>query len=511
MFTVGSMLRASCRTHADRTAIVYRDEAMTYRDYWSAVRRLAARLQSSGLGPGDRIAVISRNAPEYLVAYGAAEVFGFVLVPVNFRLSTEEMAWILVESGARAVFAEGAILADRAGTLRQSVPGVVEWVAWRGAVPEMEPWDAWLAQATNDAVDWPVDPASPAYLFFTSGTTGRPKGAMLPHRAQMALTLLMSADLQLTPDDRMLLVMPLHHVGGKWQSLAMLSRGAQLVLAPGFDLEEVCRTVFERRISVMLMAPTMVYRILALSEQETRVFSSLNTLLYSSAPMAPALLEEGIRRFGPIFAQIYGSTESGSVTWFSKSDHEMALKTGNIPRLAAAGRPSMGTEVMLLDSDDRPTEADGEICLRAPWVFSGYWRNPAATSATFYQDWLRTGDVGRIDSDGFVYILDRKNDLIISGGENIYPREVEDVLLSHPDVAEAGVAGRPDPEWGQRVAAYVVLQPESHPSEAELIAYCQERLARFKRPRHIHFVQSLPRNSVGKVLRRALAQTPDSP
>lgn len=507
MITVKSMIHASCRACGPQPALVFSEETLTYTQYWARIQQMGACLQADGLGPGDRIAVISRNTPEYLIAYGVAEVFGWVLVPVNFRLSAPEMAWILRDSGCRAVFVEATLLAASGEVLRQTVPGVCRWVAWRGSLPGFVDWASWMDTSVGEAMAWPVESHDIAYIIYTSGTTGRPKGALLPHQSQVANTLVMAGDLGLSGQDRVLLVMPLHHVGGKWLSLAALARGATLVIMPGFDLDATCDAIARYRITVTLLAPTMIYRLLAQERMDLHQFTSLQTLLYSSSPMAPDLLAEGMRALGPIFAQVYGSTESGSITWFTKEAHRAAIQEGDLVRLGSAGRPTMGTELMLLDPNQHVVEdGEGEICVQAPWVCAGYWRNPMATEQAFWHGWLRTGDVGRVDDDGFVYVLDRQNDLIISGGENIYPREVEDVLMAHPLVAEVAVVGSADAEWGQSVLAFVVPQAGANLLPEELMLFCQTRLARYKRPRAVRLVASLPRNSVGKVLRRALRE-----
>jgi len=318
----------------------------------------------------------------------------------------------------------------------------------------------------------------------------------------------MAAELGLAREDRVLLVMPLHHVGGKWLSLVTLIRGATLIVFSAFDPEAVVKSASEQQITVTLMAPTMIYRMLKTEGLDLKRLQSLKTILYSSAPMAPDLLKEGIQVFGPIFAQVYGSTESGCVTWFAKSEHERALSSAEYGRLASAGRPALGVDLMIVDDHDNAVEPgkQGEVCVLAPWVFAGYWHNEEATRAAFLNGWFRMGDVGRIDEEGYVYILDRKNDLIITGGENVYPSEVEAALLSHPEIEEAGVVGVPDIEWGEKVKAFVVLKDGSRLGPKDVTDFCRGRLGGHKCLREVQFVRELPKNSVGKVLRRKLRE-----
>ncbi|MFQ5850396.1 MAG: class I adenylate-forming enzyme family protein [Candidatus Binatia bacterium] len=507
MIKLGDLLLGACRAFPQKPAIVYREETLTYAAYQRLICRVAGLLARAGLGPGDRIAVISRNVPEYLIVFGAAEMAGFVVVPVNFRLAAEEMLYILQDSGARAVFVEDGAPGEVVQEVRERALGIGLWVVWRGdRLKGYVRWPDWLESGEADLPGWPVGGEQAAYIFYTSGTTGRPKGAVLPHQRQVANVLVMAAELSISREEKVLLVMPLHHVGGKWMSLVTLVRGATLVVHPAFDLEAVVRTVSQHGITLTLMAPTMIYRILKTEGLDLNRLRSLQTVLYSSAPMAPSLLEEGLRVFGSVFAQVYGSTESGCVTWFSKNEHHAAVSSGEYGRLASAGHPVLGADLLVVGKDDHDLDRgrEGEVCVRAPWVFSGYWRNEEATRSAFLKGWLRMGDIGRIDHEGYVYILDRKNDLIISGGENVYPHEVEGVLLSHPEVEEAAVVGVPDMEWGERVKAFVVVREGARLRPDEAVEFCRGRIAGHKRPREVQLVKDLPKNSVGKVLRRQL-------
>ncbi len=507
MTSIGDLLLGACRAFPQNPAIVYLEETLTYGAYQRLICRVAGGLAQSGLGSGDRIAVISRNTPEYLVVFGAAELAGYVVVPVNFRLTAEEMLYVLQDSGARAVFLEGGMPGEVAQEIHEQALGIVLWVSWReGRLEGYVRWQDWLEGAQAELPGWPVRGGQPAYIFYTSGTTGRPKGAVLSHQRQVANVLVMAAELGIAREDKVLLVMPLHHVGGKWMSLVTLIRGATLVMLPVFDLEAVIKSVPQHGITLTLMAPTMIYRILKTEGLDLNQLQSLQTILYSSAPMASSLLEEGLRVLGPVFAQVYGSTESGCVTWFSKNEHQIAILSREYQRLTSAGQPSLGTDLMIVDEHDNPVQhgKEGEVCVNTPGVFSGYWRNEEATRGTFLNGWLRMGDIGRIDHEGYVYILDRKHDLIISGGENVYPHEVEAALLSHPEVEEAAVIGVPDAEWGEKVKAFVVAREGTQLSSEKLIDFCRGRMAGHKRPREVQLVKDLPKNSVGKVLRRQL-------
>lgn len=507
---VGDMLMAAARAFPRKPAVIFRDEVLTYNQFISLTSIITARLVVEGMGPGDRIAVISKNTPEYLALFAACESMGLVVVPVNFRLTSSEMAFILRESGSRAVFLHAEALSGVAEELVEALPGVGVWVSWRGKTPDgYQEWNEWLDTANSGFTNWSVDQKSAASIFYTSGTTGKPKGAVLSHQGQVANALVMAAELGLEREDKILLVMPLHHVGGKWLSLSAFARGATLIVESDFDLDVIGHTIHRWGITVTLLAPTMIYRFLKCDGFNVNLLKSLRTILYSSAPMAPALLEEGLNTLGSVFAQAYGSTESGCVTWFSKKEHQEALVSGRYELLASAGKPTVNADVVIMDDQgsELPVGKEGELCVKAPCVFSGYWRNVEATQRTFINGYLRTGDWARRDEEGFVYILDRKDDLIISGGENVYPREVEELLLSHPEVEEAVVVGVPDSEWGERVKAFCVIREGSSLSPQMIMEYCRNKIAGYKRPKEVEIVRELPKNSVGKILRRKLRGT----
>ena len=463
--------------------------------------RLAGGLRARlGLAEGDRVAFAMRNVPEYLEALYACWWAGLAAVPVNAKLHPRELGFILGDSGARALF----VTSD----WRE---GVAE--ALSGIHPAPEVVEAGSADYARLAAGEPrpvaaLDPAALAWLFYTSGTTGRPKGAMLSHRnlAQMTFSYLASVD-EVHPDGRLLHAAPLSHGSGLYNFHHLLKGAAQVLPeSGGFDADEALSLLAAHERVSLFAAPTIVRRLTEAAARTGARAPGLQTLVYGGGPMYLADLDAAMEAFGNRFAQIYGQGESPmTITALTKAHHGDAAHPRHRERLASVGVAQAGVEVEVRDAEGRavaPGET-GEICVRGDVVMAGYWGNPAATAKALRDGWLWTGDLGALDADGFLTLKDRSKDLIISGGSNIYPREVEEVLLSHPGVAEASVVGRPDPEWGEAVVAFVVARGAA-PAAEELDRLCLANLARFKRPKEYRFVSELPKNNYGKVLKTEL-------
>jgi long-chain acyl-CoA synthetase len=437
---------------------------------------VAAGLRAQGLRPGDRVAISMANAPEYLLALYGAWWAGLAAVPVNAKLHPRELAWIVGDCGA---------------ILTIDSPGVVRGLEGHGEAP--------LAEAT---------PAALAWLFYTSGTTGRPKGAMLSHRSLAQMTYGYLADVDAVPGDgRLLHAAPLSHGSGLY-NFTHLARGAAQVVpeSPAFDASEVLDLLEHHRAVSFFAAPTMVKRLADTALARGAHASGLRTMVYGGGPMYAADLGRATQAFGHRLAQIYGQGESPmTITALSKAHHADSAHPRHRERLASVGLPHCVVEVAVRDPAGRelPAGETGEVCVRGDVVMSGYWNNSEGTAAALRDGWLWTGDLGSLDADGFLTLRDRSKDLIVSGGSNIYPREVEEVLLLHPNVAEASVVGRADPEWGEAVVAFVVARGEP-PSEAELDRLCIDHIARFKRPKEYRFVTQLPKNNYGKVVKTEL-------
>lgn len=469
---------------------------------WAQLAERAARLAGCfrdrfGLRPGARVAIFASNCPQYVELLLGCWWAGLAAVPVNAKLHPSELAWIVEDCEASLLFTsvelEGATGAVGAASLQETCTiGSAAYEALFSAEPlELTPTPA-------DALAW---------LFYTSGTTGRPKGAMITHRNIRAMTYAYFIDVdRRRADGRILHAAPMSHGSG----LYILPQAAIAALqvipeSGGFDEGEIFELAAHWGNLTMFAAPTMVKRLVRHARAKGVEPRGFETIVYGGAPMYLADLDAAHELFGFHLAQIYGQGESPmTITALDRHAHADMGQPRWRERLTSAGTPQIVCEVEVHDEDDRPlpTGEIGEIVVRGDSVVPGYWRNAEATAKTFRNGWLHTGDIGCFDADGFLYIKDRSKDLIISGGANIYPREVEDVLLQHPGVREVSVVGLPDPEWGETVVACVVVEPGT--DAAMLDRFCLERMARFKRPRRYVFLDALPKNSYGKVLKREL-------
>ncbi|MDQ1629049.1 MAG: hypothetical protein QOI54_2793 [Actinomycetota bacterium] len=453
-----------------------------------------------GLEPGDRLAILMRNRPEYLEVQFAAWHAGLVAVPVNARLHRAEIAYILEHSGTRAVVTDEEH-AEEVRPLLDVLPTLETVVLAPG--PE---WDALSSSQPVPLTDRGRD--DPAWLFYTSGTTGRPKGATLTHGNLLMASLSYFADIDpVSEHDSVLHAAPLSHGSGLY-GLPHVARGATSVFPSSGALAGAELLALLGRWPGMsfFAAPIMVKRLSADPALAGANLSGLKTIIYGGAPMYLADLEEALATFGPRLAQIYGQGETPmTITGLSKADHADHDHPRWRSRMQSVGFPRTDVEVRVVDDDghELPAGQAGEVVVRGPVVMAGYWDQPVETADTLRGGWLHTGDVGSFDEDGFLTLHDRSKDLIISGGMNIYPREVEEALLRQPHVQAVAVVGRPDPEWGESVVAFVVTDGTETTTE-ELDRTCLDSIARFKRPKEYFFVESLPVNNYGKVLKREL-------
>lgn len=491
------------RRRPDAPAIAHGDDVhATWAQFASLTAAVAGGFRHVlGAKPGDRVAIVMRNRPEYLEALFAIWHAGLVAVPINSRLHRDEIGYIVGHSGAIAVITDDDHAVD-VEALLEAVDTLRTVVVAPG-----KQWDA-LAGATSIM---PVDrrPTDPAWLFYTSGTTGRPKGATLTNRNLMAMTLSYFADIDaIAPQDCILHAAPISHGSGLY-GLPHIARGALSVIprSGGVDPHEIATLLARWTGMTFFAAPTMVRRLAGDPTIRATDLSNLKTIIYGGAPMYLADLELALDVFGPRLTQIYGQGETPmTITALAKQDHH---RNGPNWRqlLQGVGFPRTDVEVRVVDDDDQelPATEIGEIVVRGDVVMAGYWDQPDATLDSLRGGWLHTGDLGSFDADGSLTLHDRSKDLIISGGMNIYPREVEETLLHHPAVAATSVVGRPDPEWGEVVVAFVVVSPNSQPpATAELDEICLDHIARYKRPKEYHFLDVLPTNEYGKVLKREL-------
>ncbi len=497
-------LQSVAKRLPDRPAITSAQGVMTYAQFEQQVAAVAGSLRNRhGLKPGDRVGLFMENCPEFLVMLYATWRAGLAAIPINAKLHPKELAWILSNSGARLVI----VTPDLAGKVAAS-PGE-NW-------PTMIVTGSrdYAALATGDPVVSVASNASDeAWLFYTSGTTGRPKGAVLTHRNLLFMIHAYTADIDfLGPTDAMLHAAPLSHGAGLY-SLAHIAHGSNNVVLGGFDVEQVLAAFGKFSNVSMFAAPTMLVRLInhpAIGTTDTR---GLKTIIYGGAPMYVADMKRSIDLFGPRFYQVYGQGETPmTISGLDKATHADMAHPDYEQRLGSVGVARTGVAFRIVDEEGRdlPPGEIGEIITRSDCVMQGYWNNPDANAKSLRDGWLWTGDLGSVSESGFLTLKDRSKDLIISGGSNIYPREIEEVLLTHTDVIECAVVGHPHADWGEEVVAHVVARPGGGATAEALDALCLNNIARFKRPKQYRFVDSLPKNNYGKILKTAL-RTPDRP
>jgi len=487
------------RAAGDRPAVSFGGAIYSnYRQWAARSRALAVNLRRL-CRPEDRVAIAMTNRPEFLEALFAVWHAGLVAVPMNAKLHGEEFGYIIGHAEASLVLASPDRAADVAPHGRTIATDSAEWRS--------------LYQ--GDGIDVvPRQPDDLAWLFYTSGTTGRPKGAMLTHRILMAQSLAYFAEIEpVGAGDCVLHAAPMSHGAGCY-GLPYVAMGANTIVpeSAGFDPDEIAALLAVHRNVSFFAAPTMVSRLVNHSGFAAADHSGLRTIIYGGAPMHLETLLRAMDLLGPKLAQIYGQGEAPmTITALSKEIHADRSRPRWREIMGSVGLPRANVEVCVSDADDRglPVGEIGEVLVRGEVVMTGYWRDPAASAETLRGGWLHTGDMGAFDEEGFLTLKDRSKDLIISGGSNIYPREVEEVLLRHPGVLEVSVIGRPHPDWGEEVVACVVARPEQELSAAELDALCLSAIARFKRPRGYVFLESLPKNNYGKVLKTELRKLQD--
>ncbi len=495
-------------------AFVYKTERVTFSGFNGRVNRLIKALQSMGIKKGETIGVLSWNCLEYADLYGATMKGGFILSPFNPRLQAKELDYLINYSEAGVLFV-GPELVGIVEELRPRLPRVKHYVALEENAEARAPYIPYaelVATYPESEPDIQPEEDDPCIIYYTSGTTGVPRGALCSQRQRIEDTRTKALQLNTKPRDRHILIMPLFHIGGSGNCWTYFYVGGCNVITPErvFDPAATMRVIQEERATDIHIVPTHLVSILTLPDLKKYNVTALKRIWYAASPMPTELLRKGVETFGPIFMQCYGQSESGpDITFLSSEDHDvLGLPAEEQRRLASCGRPCMGVHVRIVDEQglDLPAGTIGEIVVKSKRVMLGYWRKPEDTKNVLVDGWLHTGDMGYYDDQGYLYIADRKKDMIVSGGENIFPREVEEVLYQHPAVLEAAVIGIPDSYWVESAHAVVALKQGMEVSDRELIDFCKQRLARYKAPKSVEFLNALPKNPSGKIMKRELRE-----
>jgi acyl-CoA synthetase (AMP-forming)/AMP-acid ligase II len=507
---VGHLLTRAAVRWPDRPAWIEPDATITFQEAEARVNRLAHALAALGARRGERVAMLVPNCHEGLETMLAPMKAGMAVVPMNARLHPDEHAYMIRNADA-AVLVYGEEFRDHLAGVRDQLTSVRRFVCIGRGAPGDLAFEEVMAGQLDTPPDVAIDPADVAWLFYTSGTTGRPKGAMLTHRSLLAMVQAMLLDIDpAQPGDVLLHAAAITHGSGAAMFHQIARGGANAFPATkSFDPPKIFAAIERHRVTTMFLVPTMIHLLAESPDRSRYDLSSLHTVFYGGAPMYVEQLHAALRAFGPIFVQLFGQGEAPmACTSLPKAEHVTGDDPVKLRRLASAGRETTAMHVRVVDDEDRtvPRGTMGEIVARGDLVMKGYWADPEATAATLRNGWLHTGDIGFMDDDGYVFITDRKKDMIISGGSNIYPREVEEVICRHPAVFEVAVIGVPDVKWGETVKAVVVPRPDARLTEADIVDHCRQHLASYKKPQSVEFIDALPKNAYGKILKRELRQ-----
>ena len=504
--TVGDLLLHTAEKYPDKEALVYGENRQTYGQLAARVQRLAGSLRQLGLQEGDRVGLLLYNSDCAYEALLATALSGLVFVPLNFMLNSRELATIIDHAGVRAIATEPELHAALAPVLAQLplVEHVIGLGEIEGATADFE-----TLVREGQPQSFSVDESQLFGLMYTSGTTGLPKGVMLSHANIATHARHMVRDYEIGRESRGFIVLP-YFVGASLNGIGLpcIERGGTVVVLRRFTPEGFLQIVAQEQITHVQVVPTLIVRLLESEAVQHCDTSSLQVFGYGSAPMPVDRLKEALRLFGPVLAQMYGLTETCAMaTCLRREEH--GLESPQVERLASCGRAVENVEVRIVDEKggEVPQGEVGEVVMRGPTVMRGYWNMPDVTAEVVKDGWFHSGDLAYCDAEGYIFLTDRKKDVIITGGFNVYPKEIEEVLYTHSAVFECAVIGAPDPQWGEAVKAVVALRPGVQISGEELMDFCRERLTRFKCPKSVEFVEEIPRNPSGKVLKRLLRES----
>ena len=502
---VGDIVRRQGRINAKKVGLIDGDQEFTYKEINERVNRLANALLSLGLKKGNKVAFMANNCHEFAEAYFALAKTGLIIVPVNARFNATEVTYTLNHSESDVVIYQKEF-DEVVKKARPSLTAVKYFIGIGDAEKNVRSYEAILSSASPGEPEQPVDGDDVAMIMYTSGATGEAKGVIITQKNLMATANSMVLELRIVPEDINLLVMPMFHAGGLWPTLTHFYRGAKTIILPRFDEDKVLQVVEKEKVTFLNLVPTTLRRLAIRPDLKNYNLDSLRLIMYAGAPIPLHQLKEAMNILGPHrFYTGLGATEAGcgGMLSLTTAEHALALDGLLAGKLGSVGRDSMGVEVRIVDENgaELPVGKVGEIIAKGDKIALGYWKMPEETGNTFKDGWLHTGDLGYRDEDAYVFIVGRKKDIIISGGENISSLEVEETISRHPAVAEVAVIGVPDELWGEAVKAVVALKPgyQSKTTEQEIISFCRDGLAAYKCPKSVDFVAELPKNPAGKI------------
>lgn len=504
MYTLGDIPRKGAITYGGFDAVVFEEIRLTYKELDERVNLLSNALKKMGYGKGDRLAILSENTHKYLEVYFGAAKLGMSTTPLNTRLSDSELEHIINDSEATCLLV-GDGFEERISAMSDNLKSIKHWITLDNDIGGFKNYDEIIAGSSAEDPKIDVDENEMAILMYTGGTTGLPKGVMMSHRNLMTSFTTSALSTGFSYQDATCFVLPLFHVSF-WPAMSILLVGGKVAINRRVDFDLILKLIQDEKCTHINAVPVL-YSWLLMMDLSKYDLSSLRSMGYAGSPFPPDVLKQCIEKFGNIFEQGYGMTEALGATVLPRWDHVVEGERSRL--LASAGREAACAEIKVVDEQDRalnPNEI-GEIAVRGRHVMMGYWKNPELTAKVLRNGWYHTGDMGFLDDEGYLFMVDRKADMIVTGGENVYPKETEDVLYQHPAVLECAVVSAPDPKWGERVQAAVVLKSDQSATEEELISFCKNRLAGYKCPKAIEFWEALPKTPVQKILRKEVKKT----
>ena len=507
--TFADIIYRNAILYPDNEAFVCGSQRISFGSFNEQVNRIIHGLQGAGIQKGEVIGILSWNRPEYCEVFGAAMKGGFVLAHFSPRLQAEELMHVINDSEAKVIFLDHEFI-EIIDTIRARLLKTKMLLVFGDEIEPVKAYKDLLKDQPAEEPDAVINEDDPLVIFYTSGTTGLPRGAIYTHKQKMENTCTKALDIGVEFGDRHLVILPMFHTGGDshiWPFFLM--GGCNVIIPePTFDPAATLETILDEQITDVHIVPTQLVSLLNLPAIETYDLGKLKRVWYAASPMPTEVLKRGLSVFGPVFIQGYGLTESGPhATVLNQASHRLPGSSDQDPGLlASCGQPCFGVHIRIIDEAGSDVEAGkiGEIIIKSKRIMDGYWRNPEATNKAIKNGWLYTGDLGYYDEKGYIYIADRKKDMIVTGGENVYPKEVEEVLYRHPAVMEAAVIGIPDDYWVERVHALVVLRKGLQATAEEIIEFCKDHIAHYKTPKGVEFLDDLPKSPQGKILKKEI-------